>query len=267
MTIISHREATSPHLAERALRSVSMLMALLTAAIGIALIGSPSAHADTRVVTVNTGAGNINVRAAATTQSQILRTIANRTRVSITCYVRGETFSGGPYRVSTNVWNRLDTGGYVTDAMLETGSNNPVVPLCSSSPASSTPGSAMGQTRAANTGAAGNCTWGAYNKWFNASGGRHYPALSGNAKDWANSARATGWTVVLDAQPRSMVVFQPGVQSADRTYGHVAWVDSTARRADGLYVTITEMNGAAGFNKWSTRTVKDVVGMSYILLP
>ncbi|PCK22663.1 MULTISPECIES: CHAP domain-containing protein [Rhodococcus] len=267
MYVTTHRERTRFHHTNRAVRSAILLIALFTAVAGIAFASIQPAHADARTVTVNTGAGNINVRAAATTQSQILRTIANRTRVSITCFVRGETFSGGPYRVSTNIWNRLDTGGYVTDAMLETGSNNPVVPACGPAPQASTPGRTTGQTRGTNTGAAGNCTWGAYNKWFTASGSRHYPALNGNAKDWANSARATGWTVVADAQPRSIVVFQPGVQGADRTYGHVAWVESITRRADGLYITITEMNGAAGYNKWSTRTVKDVANMAYILLP
>lgn len=63
------------------------------------------------------------------------------------------------------------------------------------------------------------------------------------------------------------MVFQPGVQGADRTYGHVAWVNSVERRADGRYINITEMNGAAGPWNWSSRTIKDVVGMSYILAP
>ena len=229
-------------------------------------LNATAAHADSRVVTVNTGAGNINVRSAPSANSQLLRTIPNNTRVVITCHMRGETYRGGPYGVTTNIWNRLDGGGYVTDAMLETGSNNPVVPLCDQTPA---PGGsrAMGQTRGTNSGATGNCTWGAMEKWFQATGRRYYPALSGNAKDWANSARATGWTVVLDAQPRSIVVFAPGVQGAHASLGHVAWVDSTSRRPDGLYVTVTEMNGAAGFNNWSSRTLKDVVGMSYILAP
>lgn len=232
------------------------------------LIRPPIASAD-RTVTINTGAGNINVRSGPSTGSQLLRTIPNGTRVAITCHVRGEVYRGGPYGRPTDIWNRLtDGGGYVTDGMLETGSNDPVVPVCGVTPApAQATGRLMGRTRATNTGATGYCTWGAYAKWFEASGRRFYPALSGNAKDWANSARAAGWTVVDDAQPRSIVVFQPGVQGAHRTDGHVAWVDSTSQRPDGRYVTLTEMNGSAGFNQWSSRTIKDVPGMSYILLP
>lgn len=50
------------------------------------------------------------------------------------------------------------------------------------------------------------------------------------------------WTVVLDAEPRSIVVFEPGVHGADVTYGYVAWVDTVENRSDGRWITITEMN-------------------------
>ncbi|WP_458683591.1 CHAP domain-containing protein [Prescottella equi] len=177
--------------------------------------------------------------------------------------------------MTTNIWNRLSGGGYVTDAMLETGSNNAVVPVCGSSAPAPNTGRATGQTRGNNAGAAGYCTWGAYQKWFEASGRRHYPALVGNATDWDNSARQSGWTVVLDAQPRSIVVFEASLVGG---VGHVAWVDRVENRPDGRYISITEMNygpgGTAangykttGFNKWNTRVIKDVPGMSYILLP
>ena len=53
--------------------------------------------------------------------------------------------------------------------------------------------------------------------------------------------------------PRSIVVFAPGVDRAPPS-GHVAWVDTTAERGDGL-------------NIWTSRQVKDLPGMSYILLP
>ena len=238
---------------------------IVVSLLGALLIGAPLAAATGRVVIVNTGAGNINVRSGPSTSAQLLRTIPNRTRVTIVCYVRGETFRGGPYGRPNNIWNQLESGGFVTDGMLETGSNDPVVPLCRNQNAAPAPsgGRAMGATRDRNAGGPGYCTWGAYDKWFRATGGRFYPALTGDAKDWANSARATGWTVVADAQPRSMVVFQPGVYGAHATQGHVAWVDAVS----GQNVTITEMNGAAGFNAWSSRTIRDIPGMSYILLP
>lgn len=258
----------------RSLTASALAVTAMTGALGLgsSLADPAPAHANPRVVTVVTGSGptgTLNVREGAGTNTRVLRTLREGARVTIVCHVRGQVFTGGPYRVSTNIWNRLDTGGYVTDAMLETGSNAAVVPVCDNNPAPAAPaaGRATGQTRSTNTGVAGQCTWGAYQKWFEASGRRHYPALSGNAKDWAGSARATGWTVVADAQPRSIVVFAPGVHYADPTYGHVAWVDRVENRSDGVYVTITEMNYGGRVGQWHTRTVKDIVGMSYILLP
>lgn len=256
----------------RSARSLAATTLAVTALTGTLALTDPApAQADPRTVTVVTGSGptgTVNVRDGAGTHTRVLRTLPEGTRVRIVCHVRGAVFTGGPYRVRTDIWNRLDSGGYITDAMLETGSNNPVVPPCTSAPAPApSSGRASGQTRSTNTGVAGQCTWGAYHKWFEASGRRHYPALSGNAKDWAAAARAAGWSVVADAQPRSIVVFQPGVHYADRTFGHVGWVDRVERRGDGVYVTLTEMNYGGRVGQWHTRTVKDIPGMSYILLP
>ena len=105
---------------------------------------------------------------------------------------------------------------------------------------------------------------GALEQW-KARGG-YYLHVAGNARYWANSARSYGWTVVADAQPRSIVVFQPGVHGASQ-YGHVGYVTSTSRRSDGLFITFIEMNGTAGAYHYDTRTVKDIAGMSYILEP
>lgn len=35
--------------------------------------------------------------------------------------------------MKTSIWDHVQGGGYITDAMLETGSNNPVVSPCSAS--------------------------------------------------------------------------------------------------------------------------------------
>jgi surface antigen len=133
-------------------------------------------------------------------------------------------------------------------------------------PAEADVAATVGRTTTVNNATPGQCTDGALQKWFQASGS--YPALSGNAKDWAASARAAGWTVVDDPQPRSLVVFQPGVQGAG-DIGHVAWVNSTSPHADGIYINITEMNNSqhGGVGAWFSREVKNVPNMSYILLP
>jgi surface antigen len=110
----------------------------------------------------------------------------------------------------------------------------------------------------------GNCTWYAAEKWRGASS--RNPSWSGNALEWNENAAAQRWTVVGTPAPRSVVVFEPNIQGAHKTYGHVAWVHSVTYRSDGWYVNISEMN-FTGFGRTSTRTVKHVPGMSYIWAP
>ena len=221
-----------------------------------ALVGLPASPALAAYAygTVSTGGWSLNVRSGPHTGATVVGSLADRSTVGLSCYVYGDTVSG-PYN-TTSLWYRVDGGGYVTDAYILTGSNDPVTPACGTR--------TWGRTNSGNYFPWGQCTWGAYQIFHDRTG--VWPMINGNAKDWAGSAQANGWTVVLDAQPRAVVVFQPGVQGAAWTYGHVAWVDSVEYRSDGPYVHITEMN-ALGIGVWSTRTVKDVVGMSYILAP
>jgi surface antigen len=140
----------------------------------------------------------------------------------------------------------------------------PTVVAAEPATAAAVAGRTVGETTSGNLGISGQCTWGAYEKFHEATG--LWPIFDGNAADWNDTAPNHGWTVVLDAEPRAVVVFEPGVQGADATYGHVAWVDAVDYRLDGRWITITEMN-AIGTGEWSQRTIKDVIGMSYILAP
>lgn len=142
-------------------------------------------------------------------------------------------------------------------------------PECSSSVQSASLTDAIrtaGRTQGVNPGTPGQCTWGAAQKWFEASGA--YPSLLGNALSWGDSAAAAGWTVVSTARDRSIVVFQPGVAGADG-YGHVAWVNSVTDRPDGRFISVTEMNNTSlgGPGIFNDRVIKEVPGMSYVLLP
>lgn len=119
-------------------------------------------------------------------------------------------------------------------------------------------------TEKGNTFYAGNCTWYAAVKWRAATG--RYPSWYGNAKYWNDNAGAQGWTVLGAPAPRSVVVFEPGVQGAHPSAGHVAWVNSISYRSDGWYLNVSEMN-FKGSGVISTRTVKHVSGMSYIWAP
>ncbi|WP_235892828.1 CHAP domain-containing protein [Mycolicibacterium hodleri] len=127
-------------------------------------------------------------------------------------------------------------------------------------------GRAAGRTQGINPGTDGQCTWGAAQKWFEASGS--YPAMRGDAMAWRDSAIAAGWTVVDDAQARSIVVFPPGVAGAG-SVGHVAWVDSVSPGSAGTVIHVTEMNNSqlGGVGVFNGRDVVQVPGMSYILLP
>jgi surface antigen len=121
-----------------------------------------------------------------------------------------------------------------------------------------------------NGGFEGYCTWGAQEQ-IHARTGYYVTALTGNAENWATQARTAGWTVVGDAEPRSIAVYSSALVGG---VGHVAWVEAV----DGGDMTITEMNfgtGAtaangyrtSGFREFDTRAVHSVPGMSYILIP
>lgn len=252
-------------------RGVSPLAGLALAAavsMPLSVVAATPAAAEARTVTVNTGSGVLNVRSAPSANSPKIGAVDNQTRVVIVCHSRGEPFSGGPYRLTTTIWNRLDTGGFVTDAMLNTGSDDPVVPRCDGAPtAPPAPARATGTKTQKNPAEQGSPAWGALAKWYQVSGEQFYPALTGPPRDWPAAARAAGWTVVERPEPRSIVVFAPGADRAPAG-GHVAWVDTTANRRDGQYIGITEVHSTGdGLISWSSRQVRDGAGMSYILLP
>lgn len=228
---------------------------------------APESVAGSVSVTVNTGSHDLNVRSAPSTTSQRVGSIRDGAEISITCHARGAMFTGGPYNMSTDLWNRLADGGYVTDAMLDTGSDDPVVPPCATESMRMAEPRASGKTVDSNPGREGSALWGAMEKWYFASGERSYPALAGAPRDLAESARAAGWTVVRDPRDRAVVVIPPGVLDAPAA-GQVAWVEATSGRADGIYLRITEMAAAdTGPNIWSGRTVKALPQLSYILVP
>lgn len=259
-TTIAQHSITTPLAAFAASLAVAGLVTSL-------LVAAPAGAAP-RSVTVNTGAGDLNVRSAPSANSQKVGSVGNRSRIVIVCYIRGEDFSGGPYRLTTNIWNRLDKGGFVTDAMLDTGSNEPVVPRCAGeTPAPVAPARATGKTAQQNIGDPGSAAWGALAKWFQLSGKKYYPAVSGPPRDWPASARAAGWSVVERPEQRSIVVFRPGVDGAPPS-GGVAWVDTVSQRRDGQFIGVTEAHTTGdGLTVWTSREVRHVPGMSYILLP
>jgi surface antigen len=230
--------------------------AAIVAGVGVSVAASVDAAGPTGVV--RTSGSALNVRQAPNTTSPVLRELTNQSSVGLDCSIAGMPVTS-PAGVQTRLWYRTTKGGYVSDAFLLTGSNRSITKSCVGET-----GRAWGKTSNYNSGASGNCTWGAYEYFARWTG--VYPLVSGNAKDVAASAKANGWTVVLPAQANSIVVFQPGIYLANNRYGHVAWVTGVEHRSDGVYIDIVEMNWR-GLGVWSTRTVKDIRGMSYILAP
>jgi len=98
------------------------VVALVLAIAGLGAAYAPSASAATYAVWTGS-----NIRSAPNTSSSIVGSLASGQSVSIDCYVNGENVSGN------SLWDHLTSGGYVADYLVNTGSNNPVVPLCGSS--------------------------------------------------------------------------------------------------------------------------------------
>jgi surface antigen len=214
---------------------------------------------------------SLNERSAPSTSAGIVGHLANGTWVYVACQVQGAAYSTGGSPATDSIWDQLSTGPYVADYWLSTpavGTFSPGIPRCGAPPS---PGGRYGQTVGDNPFPAGQCTWGADNlaHLAMASDPSAYPAghnfirVWGNADQWPSSAASYGWTVTSTVALHSIVVFQPGVQGADRAYGHVAWV--TAVFGNGTF-QIEEMNATAGAN-YDYRTVSVAAGESFILIP
>lgn len=252
---------------------VLVVVALAAAVAAPPVIGTPRAAADTSA-TVEVETQRMSDASATSRQEGIYRA---GDELSLVCVKRGQSAGAFVSAVAgrgDDLWYRTSDGYYVSGADIETsglataapecGASNPSVAL--QADAATAAGRTTGRTQTANPGAPGQCTWGAAQKWFEASGS--YPAMLGNAMSWGESGAAAGWTVVNDARERSLVVFQPGVAGAGPV-GHVAWVDSVTQRPDGRWIRITEMNNTAlgGPGIFNGRDVKEIPGMSYVLLP
>jgi cell wall-associated NlpC family hydrolase len=107
------------------------------ALVAVPVIGAVAADAATATGTVNT-AGNpgpaLTVRALPTAASDAIGTRADGATVTIVCQTYGQRVTG-TYG-TTIIWDRVRSGGYVSDAFVRTGSDGLVAPLC---PGTTTP--------------------------------------------------------------------------------------------------------------------------------
>ncbi|MGP4014143.1 SH3 domain-containing protein [Streptomyces sp. 4N124] len=70
----------------------------------------------------------LNVRRGPGTQYSIVRVLPEGARVPIFCQTPGETVTG-PYGTS-NIWDNIDNGEFVSDAYVNTGSDGYVASRC-----------------------------------------------------------------------------------------------------------------------------------------
>ncbi|MEH0424165.1 SH3 domain-containing protein [Streptomyces sp. B21-083] len=71
----------------------------------------------------------LNVRSGPSTGYTIVRVLAEGAKIPIYCQRPGEAIAG-PYGTS-NIWDNIDNGEYVSDAYVLTGSDGYVAPHCS----------------------------------------------------------------------------------------------------------------------------------------
>ena len=100
---------------------------ILTACAGLLVFGTASgAYAASG--TVNTSGAALTVRAAPGTGYDAWDTVADGASVTILCQTTGSSVTG-TYGTS-NIWDMISRGGFVSDAYVYTGSDGTVAPAC-----------------------------------------------------------------------------------------------------------------------------------------
>ena len=109
--------------------------AVTVALVGVSVAGALAAQASGATGVVNTKGDPgpaLTVRQKPTAASAAIGSRADGARVTIICQTYGQSVTG-TYGTST-VWDRLKSGGYVSDAYVRTGSDGLVAPLCAGTP-------------------------------------------------------------------------------------------------------------------------------------
>jgi uncharacterized protein YraI len=103
-------------------------LAVAVIAVGMSLTLAVPAFASVTGKVITPSGVSLYVRSGPGTSYSAIASLARGTVVSFSCYANGTAVTG-PYGTET-AWDRLDSGGYVSDAWIYTGSNSTVVPLC-----------------------------------------------------------------------------------------------------------------------------------------
>jgi surface antigen len=208
-------------------------------AIGLAVVAGGAVVADAATGTVRTSGANLTVRTGPGTAYGSVGTVSKGQKVNIICQTYGSTVRG-TYGTS-NIWDKIGTGRYVSDAYIYTGSDGMVAPKCGGGSTNPAPTGAIKDDypyRGATSGVdrwnfyKGQCTsfaaWRVNHnlgiKFSNQYKGQHW----GNANHWDNAARAAGIPVSGTPHVGDIAVRNSG------TWGHVAYVAKVNR--DGSFM-------------------------------
>jgi surface antigen len=226
---------------ENAMRTLNLsqkpVRLALAGALGLSVVAGGAAIADAATGTVRTSGATLTVRSGPGTGYSAVTTIAKGTKVTISCQTYGSTVKG-TYGTS-NIWDKIGSGRFVSDAYVYTGRDGFVAPKCGgSTPAPTGAIKDDDPYRGATTGVdpwnvyKGQCT--SFAAWrvrdnlgvafSNSYKGQHW----GNAEHWDNAARAAGIPVFKSPKVGDIAVRSSG------TYGHVAYVAKV--NSDGSFM-------------------------------
>lgn len=197
-------------------RSRGRRHALAGTVITLALLTAPVASAEA-LGGFHTSAASVRVRAAATTASaQIGTVVAAGTAIDIECQIIAQPVTAAGFGTSS-VWDKLNGyNGYISDLFVKEtlyAKRDPRLPTCLTGRQS-----ISYNPFAANY--SNQCTYYAEERMRQFTG--LYMPVYGNAYQWANQARAVGWSVGTTPAVNSVVVFPAGAFGS--SVGHVAWV-------------------------------------------
>lgn len=100
--------------------------------------GRPAPRPVNRAATADTGGIPLNLRAGPSTGQPKAGTVPDGTRLAVVCQVRGQDIAGHVRR--TDLWDRLSSGRYVSDAYLRWQPSRPALPGCAAIPRPAVPG-------------------------------------------------------------------------------------------------------------------------------
>jgi surface antigen len=226
---------------------------------GLGIAGGIAVAANAATGTVHTSSASLSVRSGPGTGYAKVGTLAKGAKVTISCQTTGSTVKG-TYG-SSNIWDKVGTGRYVSDAYVYTGSDGRVAPTCGSTTPSNpgTPSGVIGNNYPYSGQTSGVDRWNMYKgqctsfaawriesvhkiKGFtNQYKGQHW----GNANSWDDAARRSGVTVA--SRPKVGDI----AQSDAGSFGHVAYVAKV--NSNGTFV-VEEYNYVHP-EHYGTRTV------------